>query len=271
MRRWYEGRLSSVRRPISKAVWATPVSRGWSGVHGSLSKSRPRRYGMNSCGNHSCATLSVPVEQPAGLGLELDEQRPVGLERSSASSASRPDRGGVRCRSLVLQSCPAKRIPAASPRPNSGALLHATDRTVDSGAMLDARHEPLRRVTATRYVTPLREGGSLPGLVEADDDGLYVVKFRGAGQGPRALVAEWLAGEHRPALGLPVPDLVADRGRPGARRCRARRGAPGPRPPQRRAEPGPRLPARRPDRSTRRPHRSSTRRWPPTSSGWTGS
>ena len=52
----------------------------------------------------------------------------------------------------------------------------------------------LRTVTATRYVTPLREGGSLPGLVEADDDGLYVVKFRGAGQGPRALVAEWLAG-----------------------------------------------------------------------------
>ena len=53
----------------------------------------------------------------------------------------------------------------------------------------------LRTVTATRYVTPLREGGSLPGLVEADDDGLYVVKFRGAGQGPRALVAEWVAGE----------------------------------------------------------------------------
>jgi hypothetical protein len=56
---------------------------------------------------------------------------------------------------------------------------------------------------------PLREGGSLPGLVEADDDGLYVVKFRGAGQGPRALVAEWLAGEIGRAIGLPVPDLVA--------------------------------------------------------------
>ncbi len=67
----------------------------------------------------------------------------------------------------------------------------------------------LREVTATRYVTPLREGGSLPGLVEADDDGLYVVKFRGAGQGPRALVAEWLAGEIARAIGLPVPDLVA--------------------------------------------------------------
>ena len=66
----------------------------------------------------------------------------------------------------------------------------------------------MRTVIATRYVTPLREGGSLPGLVEADDDGLYVVKFRGAGQGPRALVAEWLAGELGRAIGLPVPDLV---------------------------------------------------------------
>jgi HipA-like protein len=65
-----------------------------------------------------------------------------------------------------------------------------------------------RHVTATRYVTPLREGGSLPGLVEADDDGLYVVKFHGAGQGPRALVAEWLAGEIARAVGLTVPDLV---------------------------------------------------------------
>jgi hypothetical protein len=67
----------------------------------------------------------------------------------------------------------------------------------------------LRTVTATRYVTPLREGGSLPGLVEADDDGLYVVKFRGAGQGPRALVAEWIAGEIGRRLELPVPELVA--------------------------------------------------------------
>lgn len=66
----------------------------------------------------------------------------------------------------------------------------------------------MRTVIATRYVMPLREGGSLPGLVEADDDGLYVVKFRGAGQGPRALVAEWLAGELARAIGLPVPDLV---------------------------------------------------------------
>jgi hypothetical protein len=66
----------------------------------------------------------------------------------------------------------------------------------------------VRTVTATRYVTPLREGGSLPGLVEADDDGLYVVKFRGAGQGPKALVAEVVAGELARAVGLPVPELV---------------------------------------------------------------
>lgn len=66
----------------------------------------------------------------------------------------------------------------------------------------------LRTVTATKYLTPLREGGSLPGLVEADDDGLYVVKFYGAAQGPRALVAEVIAGELGRALGLPVPELV---------------------------------------------------------------
>jgi HipA-like protein len=66
----------------------------------------------------------------------------------------------------------------------------------------------LRTVVATRYVTPLREGGSLPAIVEADDDGLYVVKFRGAGQGPKALVAELIVGELGRALDLPVPDIV---------------------------------------------------------------
>jgi hypothetical protein len=66
----------------------------------------------------------------------------------------------------------------------------------------------LRTVTATRYVTPLREGGSLPGIVEADDDGLYVLKFRGAGHGPKALAAEIVAGELARGLGLPVPELV---------------------------------------------------------------
>jgi hypothetical protein len=66
----------------------------------------------------------------------------------------------------------------------------------------------LRTVTATRYVTPLREGGSLPAIVEADDDGLYVLKFRGAGQGPKALAAEVVVGELARGLGLPVPELV---------------------------------------------------------------
>jgi len=66
----------------------------------------------------------------------------------------------------------------------------------------------VRVVAATRYVTPLREGGSLPALVEADDDGLYVLKFRGAGQGPKALVAEVVTGELARAIGLPVPELA---------------------------------------------------------------
>lgn len=66
----------------------------------------------------------------------------------------------------------------------------------------------IRTVTATRYVVPLREGGSLPAIVEADDDGMYVVKFRGAGQGPKALIAELVAGEIGRALGLTVPEIV---------------------------------------------------------------
>jgi hypothetical protein len=66
----------------------------------------------------------------------------------------------------------------------------------------------IRTVCCTRYVTPLREGGSLPAIVEADDDGMYVLKFRAAGQGHRALIAELVAGELGRALGLPVPELV---------------------------------------------------------------
>ena len=66
----------------------------------------------------------------------------------------------------------------------------------------------VRTVTATRYVTPLREGGSLPAIVEANDDGMYVLKFSGAGQGPKALIAELVAGELGRAAGLPVPEIV---------------------------------------------------------------
>jgi hypothetical protein len=66
----------------------------------------------------------------------------------------------------------------------------------------------LRTVTATHYVAPLREGGSLPAVVEADDLGTYVLKFRGAGQGRKALIAELVAGELARALGLAVPEIV---------------------------------------------------------------
>ena len=66
----------------------------------------------------------------------------------------------------------------------------------------------MRTVNATRYVTPLREGGSLPAIIEADDDGMYVLKFRGAGQGTKALVAELIAGEIARAAGFRVPELV---------------------------------------------------------------
>ncbi len=67
---------------------------------------------------------------------------------------------------------------------------------------------PVRTVEATRYVTPLREGGSVPAIVEADDDGLYVLKFHGAAQGPKSLIAELVSGEIGRSMGLPVPEIV---------------------------------------------------------------
>ena len=66
----------------------------------------------------------------------------------------------------------------------------------------------IRSVNVTRYVTPLREGGSLPAIVEADDDFLYVLKFRGAGQGHKALIAELIGGEIARTLGLKIPEIV---------------------------------------------------------------
>jgi hypothetical protein len=66
----------------------------------------------------------------------------------------------------------------------------------------------MRTVNAARYVTPLREGGSLPAIIEADDEGMYVLKFRGAGQGTKALIAELIAGEIARAAGFLVPELV---------------------------------------------------------------
>src|SRR5829696_3361824 len=72
--------------------------------------------------------------------------------------------------------------------------------------MSDGRE--LRTVNVIRYVTPLREGGSLPAIAEADDGFLYVLKFRGAGQGVKALIAELIGGEMARAVGLKVPELV---------------------------------------------------------------
>src|SRR5215210_6838419 len=66
----------------------------------------------------------------------------------------------------------------------------------------------LRNVNVTRYLSPLREGGSLPAIAEADDDFLYVLKFRGAGQGIKALIAELIGGEIARSLGLKIPEIV---------------------------------------------------------------
>lgn len=73
---------------------------------------------------------------------------------------------------------------------------------------MSSPHEPLRSTDVIRYLTPLREGGSLPAIVECADGFLYVLKFRGAGQGPKALVAELIGGELARQLGLKVPEIV---------------------------------------------------------------
>jgi hypothetical protein len=73
---------------------------------------------------------------------------------------------------------------------------------------MTALQPEIRRVQVTRYITPLREGGSLPAIVEADDNFLYVLKFRGAGQGIKTLIAELVGGEIARALGLRVPEIV---------------------------------------------------------------
>ena len=103
-----------------------------------------------------------------------------------------------------------------------GYALRDADRDRDHRAVAPDRDRDALRDAAAR-------GRLAAGPLEADDDGLYVVKFRAAGQGPRALVAELVAGELGRAIGLPVPDLVARRARSGARRRRARRGDPRPR------------------------------------------
>lgn len=66
----------------------------------------------------------------------------------------------------------------------------------------------MRTISVTRYVTPLREGGSLPAIIEADDEGMYVLKFQGAGQGARALIAELIVGRLATVCGLPMPEIV---------------------------------------------------------------
>ena len=73
---------------------------------------------------------------------------------------------------------------------------------------MDQQSSILRTVNVTRYVVPLREGGSLPAIVEADDGFLYVLKFRGAGQGIKSLIAELIGGEIARALGFRVPEIV---------------------------------------------------------------
>src|SRR5437867_12643293 len=94
------------------------------------------------------------------------------------------------------------------PGPDSGAARLRAAHRARSGHQRAEGPVLIRTVAVTRYVTPLREGGSLPAIVEADDLGTYVLKFRGAGQGPKVLIAELLAGEIARAIELPMPEIV---------------------------------------------------------------
>ena len=102
----------------------------------------------------------------------------------------------------------AVRWEAAPPANRFRSVVEGVDECDNGAALRPLDHDLLRTVTATRYVTPLREGGSLPAIVEADDLGTYVLKFRGAGQGRKALVAELVAGEIARRLELLVPEVV---------------------------------------------------------------
>lgn len=94
------------------------------------------------------------------------------------------------------------------PSKNLSNFNHFLKKNSTQHLLMNFKPPLIRNVDVTRYVTPLREGGSLPAIVEADDEFLYVLKFRGAGQGVKALIAELLGGEIARALGFRVPEIV---------------------------------------------------------------
>jgi hypothetical protein len=130
--------------------------------------------------NHSARSIPTKTWSKAG-------------ERRPRESAFR----GLRC--PLFETPPCARVEFVQ-QPGAGGERTPNRRSTTLRTM--------RTVQATRYVLPLREGSSVPALVEGDDLGLYVVKLRGSGQGPKALIAELVAGELARALGLEVPDLV---------------------------------------------------------------
>src|SRR4051794_22946159 len=154
---------------------------------------------MAAAGSPNAACTPSPVIFTTRPPCASTAVRAMASWRASASRM----RSGCSSHQRVLASMSVKRKVVIGPSCTSpGPVRWIRGSTLNYAAM------ELRTVTATRYVTPLREGGSLPAIVEGDDDGLYVLKFRGAGQGPRALIAELVSGELARALGLPVPEIV---------------------------------------------------------------
>src|ERR671928_1141419 len=140
----------------------------------------------NSDSGPSWAATRRPIPNPIGSA-------PIG----TSCLRTAPRANGER-----MPAAPPHAAGAWTPAHRAGRRRRVWSRAVADGSPTTTA---LRTATATRHVTPLREGGSLPGLVEGDDDGLYVLKFRGAGQGSRALVAELVAGELARAAGFAGP------------------------------------------------------------------
>ncbi len=154
--------------------------------------------------------LSTNAPVSAGPSRTSCSSVPRALGRSTSivmaaiRSSSQRSRGPTPARSRRRRSASAAGASRSAP---AGRRIRHRD-SIREPCHNEPPCQPIRTINVTRYVTPLREGGSLPAIVEADDEGLYVLKFRGAGQGARALVAELVAGEIARALGLAVPEIV---------------------------------------------------------------
>ncbi len=187
---------------IPNGIFVAPAAGSWSGRSRRCCWRWRRRAPAATAWTISCATGRRAWPPPT---------RRRRSRRPSGPSTGRPP--GATTRRARRRSSSRRPTAARTERPAACGAVVASRPGPDGARRPRCDHagmpaSALRHVTAIRYVTPLREGGSLPGLMEADDLGTYVVKYSGAGQGLPVLVAEVVSGELARGLGLPVPELV---------------------------------------------------------------